>query len=212
MNTTTTEAYICGQCGAKSFNKDLAEQCCKNYNCRVCGVELDRYRTICGLCSEKSRFEKAQKIPAAEYTGWVYWEGHGYNEGFFESLAELIDYCDYGERGEREGERNKIPLPEYVWACKVMTFKLDADRIIEDAYEEAHEGAADNLKMVDELEAFCKEFNEANKDNVTYYVDDGRVVMLSGMEVNKIKTKEGDNSCREPNYPSKSNKTTKPPS
>lgn len=168
MNVKAIEAYECGICHGKHLDKYVADQCCRSYNCRACGKELDKYHTICDLCSEKENFEKAEKIPLSEYQGWVFWEGYKYNEGFAHNFNEIRDFC----------EEKQIPLPEYVWACDEVIFGLDADSILQNSYEEAHEDAIDQLVMVDELEEFCDRFNAANKDNVTYYASDKKAIII----------------------------------
>jgi hypothetical protein len=160
MNTIICEAYVCGNCGLKHFSKEFVDRCCMPYNCSVCGTALDKYHMICEVCAEKERYEKATKTRASTYSGWVYWEGHGYNEGYFDNIESLKRYCNC---------HTKELLPYYVWACEKITHGLYGSDIIDNAYEEAYEGAKDQLVMVDELEAFCERFNEANKDVVSYY-------------------------------------------
>ncbi len=53
MNAKVIEAYECESCHGKYFDKYLADQCCKIYSCRVCGIELDKYHLICDSCLDK---------------------------------------------------------------------------------------------------------------------------------------------------------------
>jgi hypothetical protein len=167
--TIQVEAYQCGKCGTVHRDKYLAEHCCFVYHCDICGKELNNYHTRCHECSEKVRFEKANKIKLDEYQGkGFYSESFGWNEGYFFDIDELLDYCD--------GEQ--ISVPKYVWGCTEVPVTIDADDILERATEEAFEDAIDNLEMVDELVEFCKKFNEANSDVITYWNDDKTAILL----------------------------------
>lgn len=120
------------------------------------------------MISEIERFEKAEKIQAKDYKGWVFWEDHGDNEGFFSSVAELRTYCnDVG-----------VEPPPYVYACKAMLLSMNAEWIIEDALEEHHENARDSIskEAEDELQSLLNAWC-AKQTVRTWFQDTTRVVL-----------------------------------
>lgn len=165
MKATQIKVYECGICKKVYFDEKIAEDCCKNYNCEDCGVEIPRYRLLCDTCSLKRKFEKAEKL--TKWDGWVYWEGLGYNEGYFRDIGELIEHC------EDEG----IAVPDWVFTCTPTNHKLDIKYAIEimldDAYEDAYEGLID----LDELEEFIDKWN-AKQRIVTYYPNYKKILLV----------------------------------
>lgn len=121
---------------------------------------------------EQQRFEKAEKIAAADYDGWVFLEGAGYNEGYFESVEYLKEWIE-------EGSDNP-EYPKYVWACIGRPIvNLDFDNCLPSIYNNAYEGfEADDLSGLEELEAALEKFNEVNKNLKCYYPDYKRVIVL----------------------------------
>jgi hypothetical protein len=170
--------WACGECGFISSNEEMAKKCC---SCLTCGTKLDRSRgyTNCDSCrekerakSEEERFQKAEKLES--WDGWVYLEGAGYNEGYFRSLGELVDFLEDDEREV---------WPEYIFICKEQPFPgADIDSIIENVTCEMYEDAADNLNGLEELEKAINAFNEANKNMITYYPDYKRMVKVPKKE------------------------------
>ena len=144
------------------------EKCCAPYKCKECGVELGRYRLVCDGCSrkqqeerERQRFEKAEKV--TEWTGWVFCDGLGYNEGFFDSVSDLVEWC------EDEG----CEVPKYAWTCTPSYFaQLSIGWVLEQITEhgDAYEGFdPQTLEGVPELGAAIDRFNELNKGVCSYY-------------------------------------------
>lgn len=118
---------------------------------------------------EREAFEKATKIDAKDYTGWVSWPGHG-DDGYFESVEALIEHC----------ASHELNSPRYVWACIPQPFKLDADEILDNALEEHFDGARGEISKSEEkrLQAFLDEWAAAQKI-VSWREDRTRAVMLS---------------------------------
>lgn len=56
------------------------------------------------LTREENRFRTATKIPASEWAGPVYVPGGG-EDGYFSSVSDFRDSCDFHDGGE------------YLWAC-----------------------------------------------------------------------------------------------
>ena len=119
--------------------------------------------------AEEHRFDKAVKIPATAYEGWVYWEDHGDNEGFFASMKELQKYC----------EREEIAPPAYVWACNPMGLSIRASTVIDDALADHHEnaGTAISREARDELQALLDVWC-AKQTVQTWFEDSTRAVVL----------------------------------
>jgi hypothetical protein len=166
-------AYACGKCGTvaagigKGSNmfhdmadaKAFAERHCGPWTCEKCGAEHNRsYQPTCNKCfhqglaeysakRERELFEKAEKVPAASYDGPVYWDGSSYNDGFFASLDDLLDWCAC--------EDDKPP--DYVWPCYIGHPSVDFDAACESALCDTYEGA--ELDAEDELREFLKQWN-----------------------------------------------------
>lgn len=123
------------------------------------------------MFSENERFEKAEKVLAKDYEGWVFWEDRGDNEGFFASVAEIRRYC----------EREEIELPSYVYACNPTSIAMRAEWIIDDALADHHENAKNAIsceaivELQAALDAWC-----AKQTVRTWFQNMDRVVLLSG--------------------------------
>lgn len=167
MNSTKIVAYECGVCKKAYFDKRTTENCCKPYHCEDCGVETRRYWTVCDSCITKRKYEKVEKL--TKWDGWVYWEGHGCNDGYFSSLDELLEYC----------YDNEIDQPKWVFVCKKKDHKLNLSHAIDDMLDDAYDGAADRLVDVGELEDFIDRWND-KQDITTYYPDWSKVLLLEG--------------------------------
>lgn len=176
LNGKPSGIFFCEKCRSVRLSEELAEQCCQNYKCRVCGKDTgSRSWLICDACrhkedqeKEQARFLKAEKLNT--YDGPVYCEGLGTNGDFSPSLSEFIDHCD------DEG----IPLPGYVWACTENRF-VNAKigdilcRITDDAYEDFE---PECLHGIGELKFALEAFNEANKYQIAWEPDFTRAVLI----------------------------------
>jgi hypothetical protein len=161
--------FACGKCRLIHTHRDLADRCCEPYICPHCGKPVEeKHRTAHHDCTEKDKISKAEKLEA--WDGWVYLDGHGYRDGYFLSLDELIEYLD---------DEEIDPRPEWAFLCQTMPFKgPDIGNIIEQCCDDMYEDAEDSLSGLDELEVAIKEFNEANKGTVSYYPDYKRAVRI----------------------------------
>ena len=110
-------------------------------------------------------FNRAEKLGI--WDGWIYCEEIGHNEGYFESVADLLEYC------ADEG----IDVPGWAFICKEIRHGIDADRAIENMLDDAYEYAREHLVDEEELCEFIKEWN-AKQDIVTYYPDYTKVVLI----------------------------------
>ncbi len=149
------------------WDKEAAEGCCKPYHCEDCGIETPRYWLVCESCRTKRQYEKAEKL--TKWDGWVCWEGHGCDDGYFPSIYELLNYCTDED----------IDPPRWVFVCKKTEHRICVDNVLDQMLDDAHEGAADNLVDVQELYDFVEAWN-AKQDIITYYPDYGKVLLLKG--------------------------------
>lgn len=118
---------------------------------------------------DAAAFEKAEKILAANWNGWVYWSE------YHDSVESFLDWweCYYHEEDVK---------PTYIWACKPVRVIDDinaadiAERFIEDnGWDEM---ALSDLNGLDDLDKALKKFIEDNKDIVSYDVDYSKAIML----------------------------------
>ena len=169
--------WFCQTCRSVACNQASAEACCKPTKCSVCGKEVaTKYWTICKSCrdakdakEELDRFNKAEKIQANQYDGWVFCEGNG-NNGFSESVYELCEQCD----------DDGLDRPAYAWACRPKEFvKVCLSRVLEDICEDGYEDFdTDDLKGLEELKAAVAAFEVANKMHVAYQPDYNRAILV----------------------------------
>jgi hypothetical protein len=119
-------------------------------------------------------FERATKVNAVDYSGWVSWPGHG-NDGFFESVDAVRKHC----------AQHGLALPPFVWACTREPLSLNADWILDDALQEHHDGARGEVSSDEErrLQKFLDEWCAA-QEIVSWNEDRTRAVMLQ-VEGNK---------------------------
>lgn len=174
--------YYCSGCRLTLRKASDVELCCAR-KCSYCRAPLGSERRgwhACKFCavvreeqSRRERLEKAKKLES--WDGWVFWGGHGMNEGYFENLEALHEWHE-----EQIADGEKVsPLPEFVHVCKTEPFRgLDIDDLIERCTEDSFDGAADQITGREELEAACKAFNAANVGLVSYTPDWGRVVRV----------------------------------
>lgn len=169
-NNEPANAWMC-ECGRFWIDQNGAGRCCA---CSYCGEKTKPNEFHHSECYRKhyealqaERLEKATKLES--WNGWVYFEGLGHNEGFFESLGELI----------KVAANEDCELPDFVFVCHENPFSgVDIDDAIENATCDMYEDAADDLKGIKELRAAVKEFNEKNASLMSYSIDYKRAVRV----------------------------------
>lgn len=172
-------AYACGTCGIVTRTEHEAVGHCEPYDCSGgCGAKLPKkeYRTKCDACmeaarqaGEDARYEKARKVPLAEYQQ----EGLFVEDEWFNDWEDLVDSMDSQGR----------EVPEWAWGCEPLAFALDAERLLENALDEHHEDARDGIDdaEVKRLQAFLDEWAAAQKIT-SYQCDTSTVVLLPRAE------------------------------
>jgi len=176
-----TGAFYCEKCRLIYQSSERANQCCNNYHCNYCGKDTgSRFRLICDPCQElkfenkeKERFEKSEKLTS--YDGWVYSEGHGYKDGYFESLEDFYDWAS---------ELDENDWPEYVWTCTPNYFvQADIQDISQQICDNSHEDFDfDDLDGIQELEKALDQFNEKNNSVCSYEVNYKQSVLVKKPE------------------------------
>jgi len=170
--------FYCEKCRGVRSEKEQAENCCKEPTCSGCGTEISKYWTKCDACREKEEaareaalFEAAEKVTT--WDGWIYVEGLGYRDGFFESVDDLLDFVGEGEEDQ---------MPEYAWTCDSYPFaQVSIEEIkerIEDSGEAYEDFDANDLDGLKELEAALDAFNKANEDVVSWTPNLKRALVL----------------------------------
>lgn len=97
---------------------------CDRRKCEKCGKPTSfNFILHCDDCREQSKFDNATKVPLDDYPGHpVFWDSYGPDDGYFDSIDDLLDYC---EENERE-------IPTYVWGAYLEEFRLpDVDSLLE---------------------------------------------------------------------------------
>lgn len=174
-----TRLYACGECGncysPKNVGlpnaRDMAEKCCRpeHHTCKACGVEVEKYRTMCRPCGELARLRKAKPIPERQWTDPVECEGvpGGWGEGFFRDTDELREAC----------EDHEVEVPAWCWPCTARPLALNADSLLEHAVDDMHEDAMDEIVDADGFYAFIEAWN-AKQTCKSWCPDMSRVVVL----------------------------------
>jgi hypothetical protein len=176
--------FYCSKCGVVHSTKIAADQCHGNAICEKCGGKV-KYGVVCDDCQheefkererakEAENFEKAEKIAAKGYEGFVFCDGASHNDGYFESVEDFIDWAE-------DEYEDPSQCPVYVWACnshppRRVDLSDITSNLLDDMWEDADEY---DLNGIPELQAAIDAFNEANKTILIYETDYTRAVMLS---------------------------------
>lgn len=183
MNSEEIKAFKCTKCGVAYSSKEYADRCCQPKHCEKCGVEIPRksYYTLCENClaekeieDEKKRFEKALHVKESEANPdrceMMYHKDYGYDEGYFCDIEDLLNYC----------EENDIEKPKYCYGTRSRIISLDAEAMVEEACDELHENAFDNIDKseIDELQEYIDEWCKKQTGTRTYEVDFGYAILI----------------------------------
>lgn len=196
-----TKMYACGNCGLAYSIKAYAcsdeaahrqalaaaEKCCEPSTCSVCGVEIEKYWTKCAKHREQAKLARAKAVPASEWSGPVFSDDvpGDWGEGYSSCWREMLR-CHDDEQAWAEADHNAAPSewtfepalpPAYCWPCEAEVLRLDPDSLLENAVENMHEDAGDQIVDADELVAFIEAWN-AKQTCTSYYPDYKRVIVL----------------------------------
>jgi hypothetical protein len=178
---TPCGVWRCGECGVlyggtrDKNGEELAEKCCKPYLC-ACGADCGKHWTACKACrdakeleKEKKRFEKAKKVPFAEYTGFGCFDPK--TDKFYEEIEYLTDHYEDGDDCE-EGETP----PKYAWGTTEVRPRYDADYVIEHISQDMFEDYPDSVVDPEGLQKFLDEW--CARQPSSYELDYSTAILL----------------------------------
>ena len=162
---TTIKAYKCENCGQIYRDKYIANVCCKQYHCEVCGCETPQYWLICNTCRDKRDFDKAIKISIGEYEEKFKGNMVCYNDNFYSDVEDmLVTFYD-----------NEFDLPSYCWGTDEMRCEL-TDNILDNLTEDTYEDAEFDKEAYKEFNEFVTTWNE--KYGLRYFTQNNYVVLI----------------------------------
>lgn len=151
--------------------------------CKYCGKLLPKHTNRCS-CEEYREQEtkekrikyqevinKAKEIELKDASEYIYDEE---SEQYFSDEISFVDY--WWELYKEEShycsnfdEYFEKYVPKVLWNCEEIKISMDADSIIENACEELHEDARDNISDEKELQEFLDKWCEKQTGTTTYY-------------------------------------------
>lgn len=153
--------------------------------CEHCGKILPKGRLKCDCkqqreIDEKERrikyqetISKAKEIDLKDITTYLYDEE---SDKYYSDIDEFVDYHwqDYrdGSGGcDNFDEYFQYNIPKVLWLCDNVDISMDADSIIENACEELHENAEDNISGQDrkELQKLLDDWCKKQSGTTTLY-------------------------------------------
>ena len=172
--------YACGDCGSihspaiYACNKDLAhstarkaaDNCCAQNVCD-CGAEIDKVWTACHTCRERRKLQRAQIV--TDYDGPVFSDhcDGDWGEGYSSDMAGLIESLDLRD-----------DAPAYCWPCNSEPLQINFESVIDNACDDQHEDARNQIVGLDALELAVEQFNAA-QTCTSYYPDHTRVIVIN---------------------------------
>lgn len=168
------KVWACGKCKHVKKTEEEAKLCCEPWSCTKCGLRCDQYRTMCDGCQRiEAGIRRARRMEAAvevtDYDGWVFCEEiDGYNNGYWPSLEEFVDYV--------HDEFEDVGIPEFVYCCTPEAKEICIVDVVQtllcDIDDEMADNFFDSLEGMAELEAAVEKWNLANKTRLTLYEAD----------------------------------------
>jgi len=152
--------------------------------CKFCGRILSKGTNTCNCDdfreqrNEEKRIKyqetinKAKEIEIQNASYYMYDEESG---KYFADIGEFIDYWwDLYLDEEEEHDRNfddyfEERIPKVLWNCEEIKMSLDAESIIENACDELHDDARENICDEGELQEFLNKWCEKQTGTTTYY-------------------------------------------
>lgn len=145
--------------------------------CKYCGKVLSKglNRCDCEDFLEQEREEKrikyqetinkAKEIDIESVFTYLYDEKS--NE-YFSDIDEFITYYEDVADFKNDEEMLK-KLPEILWVCEEAMLSMDADSIIDNACDELHEDARENISDEKELQEFLDKWCAKQSGTTSYY-------------------------------------------
>lgn len=172
---TTIKAWKCPTCGKIYTDEYVADVCCKQYHCEVCGCKTPKYWLICNACRNKRDFDKAIKISIDEYEekfkgNMVYYGGE-----FYFDVDDMLETL-----WDRE-----VDLPSYCWGTDEMRCEL-TDNVLDDLTEDTYEDAEFNKEAYRKFNEFAEIWNE--KYGLRYFTPNNYVILIPDEVLVKYKS------------------------
>lgn len=171
VGTTKVVAVACGTCRMVRLDRTTAAECCLPKLCPECGEKCEqRGWLFCDACRERMRiakeqalYDKAVKVPAAEYEYDVVC-----TSPFGDSYLDVSMWSDEGLEDER------------CWACAPLPWpKFDATDIIDSLLgDEFPEDAHEHLDVAT-LQAVLDAWLAAQGESTFWMADTKRAVVFS---------------------------------
>ena len=151
--------------------------------CKYCGKPLQKQTNRCSCDgyreqeTEEKRIkyqetiEKAKEIELKDASEYIYDEK---SEQYFCDKFSFVDhwwdlYLEGGHYCSNFDEYFEKYVPKVLWNCEVVKISMDADSIIENACDELHEDARDNISGERELQEFLDKWCAKQTGTTTYY-------------------------------------------
>ena len=151
--------------------------------CKYCGKPLPKHTNRCNCDgyrekeSEEKRVKyqeiigKAKEIELKDASEYIYDEE---SEQYFSDEFSFVDHWwELYQEGDHDcsnfDEYFEKYIPKVLWNCEEVKISMDADSIIENACEELHEDARDNISDEKELQDFLNKWCEKQSGTTTYY-------------------------------------------
>lgn len=173
--------WYCPTCRAvlRSFD----DSCCRERTCACGALTGSRYASQCDICRKEAerkaaekRLADAEEISIDGYSDWVFVDGLGHKDGFFESLDDLSEWLDEEHDPEEMG-----PRPEWAFVCNSQPpQRVDIGDIIEQTFSDSFEEADEHAVQTEPLEAALDAFWEANKHIVSWTPDYKKKIRVPG--------------------------------
>lgn len=152
--------------------------------CEYCGKQLPKGRLKCDCEQQKEKDEeekrikyqetidKATEIELKDTSYYIYDEQ---SDKYFTDEDEFVEYYwDLYLNKEKEHDYNfddyfEKYIPKVLWNCEETKISMDADSIIDNACEELHEDARDNISDEKEVQEFLDKWCAIQSGTTTYY-------------------------------------------
>lgn len=151
--------------------------------CEYCGKQLPKGKTKCDCKQQKEKDEeeqrikyqetidKAKEIDLRDASYYIYDEQ---SDKYFTDEGEFVDYYLQEYKDGSGGCSNfneffEYEVPKVLWNCEEVKISIDADYIIDNACEELHEDARDNISDEKELQEFLDKWCAKQGGTTTYY-------------------------------------------
>ena len=198
-NAKPLDFWICGKCRKVTLNplysfgsdqvprntKESAELCCTDPVCKKCGEPYKktchRSNQHCDPCEtlhwQEMREARLQaqiaKATEVEYeSGMVFCDGYGSQDGWFDSLDDLVKWLEEYHFDDDTGEA--LPWPEWCFAGTKEVRKLDVIDAINSQLERLSEDGYEDMEILPskELIESAEKFNAENEHAMTCWHED----------------------------------------